>query len=74
MGNTQTESTTEREPVEYVEAETVPGVVMVDGVACQEVGGVFFPVIGVVRNGSEYIPVLDIPLVDDLPRTNQEEK
>lgn len=51
----------------YVDAAEVPGVVMMDGQAYGRAGGRWFPVKGVLRRGNGYIPVLDIPMMDEQP-------
>lgn len=53
--------------VEYVNAAQIPGVVMMNGQPYGEAGGHWFPVKGVLRRGSSYIPVLDIPMMDEQP-------
>ena len=49
----------------YVDAAEVPGVVVMDGQAYGRAGGRWFPVKGVLRRGTGYIPVLDIPMMDE---------
>ena len=51
----------------YVDAAEVPGVVVMDGQAYGRAGGHWFPVKGVLRRGDGYIPVLDIPMMDEQP-------
>lgn len=45
----------------FVDAAEVPGVVILDGKAYGKAGGKLFPVVGAIRYGEGYIPVLDIP-------------
>ena len=49
----------------FVDAAEVPGVVVLDGKAYGETGGKLFPVVGVLRHGGGYIPVLDIPQMEE---------
>lgn len=53
--------------VEYINSAEIPGVEVVDGQACSKVGGHWYPVKGVLRRGSSYIPVLDLPMMDEQP-------
>ena len=48
-------------------ATAIPGMVILDGKAYGEAGGKLFPVVGVLRRGGGYIPVLDIPQMDEQP-------
>lgn len=52
---------------EYVNADDLPGVVVLDGQAYGKAGGKWFPVVGVLRSGTGYIPVLDIPQMKEQP-------
>ena len=52
---------------EYVNAAEIPGVALVDGKAYSQVNGHWFPVKGVLRRGTGFIPVLDIPMMDEQP-------
>ena len=56
-----------KDNMELVDAAEVPGVVIMDGVPCGEVGGRWCPVVGVLRRGGGYIPVLDIPQMNEVP-------
>lgn len=50
----------------YVDAVNIPGVVIIDNAAYCEVGGRYYPVIGVLRDGrGGYIPVPNIPQMSD---------
>lgn len=51
----------------YVDAVEVPGVVIMDGQEYGKAGGRWFPVKGVLRRGDGYIPVLDIPMMEERP-------
>ena len=51
----------------FVDAAEVPGVVVLDGKAYGEADGKLFPVVGVLRSGGGYIPVLDIPQMEEQP-------
>ena len=51
----------------FVDAAEVPGVVVMDGKAYGEAGGKLFPVVGVLRSGGGYVPVLDIPQMEEQP-------
>lgn len=51
----------------FVDAAEVPGVVVLDGKAYREAGGKLFPVVGVLRSGGGYVPVLDIPQMEEQP-------
>lgn len=51
----------------YVDAAEVPSVVVMDGQAYGRAGGRWFPVKGVLRRGDGYIPVLDIPMMEERP-------
>lgn len=51
----------------FVDAAEVPGVAVLDGKAYGEAGGKLFPVVGVLRSGGGYIPVLDIPQAEEQP-------
>ena len=51
----------------FVDAAEVPGVVVMDGKAYGEAGGKLFPVVSVLRRGGGYIPVLDIPQMEEQP-------
>lgn len=51
----------------YVDAATVPGVVIINGQPYGQAGGQSFPVTGVIRRGNSYIPVLDIPMMEEQP-------
>lgn len=50
-----------------VNAAVLPGVAVMDGTAYGQMGGKWFPVVGVIRLGGGYIPVLDMPQVDGQP-------
>lgn len=52
---------------EYVNAAEIPGVALVDGMAYSQVNGNWYPVKGVLRRGTGFIPVLDIPMMDEQP-------
>lgn len=51
----------------FVDAAEVPGVVVLDGQAYGKAGGKWFPVVGVLRRGNGYLPVLDIPQMEEQP-------
>ena len=51
----------------FVDAAEVPGVVVRDGKAYGAAGGKMFSVVGVLRRGVGYIPVLDIPQMEEQP-------
>lgn len=53
--------------VEFVGADEVPGVTIVDGKAYGKVGDRFYPVAGAVRCHGSYIPTLDIPQIEEQP-------
>ncbi|MBQ2997265.1 MAG: hypothetical protein IJE22_08570 [Oscillibacter sp.] len=46
---------------------SIPGVIVLEDEAYGECGGRLYPVTGLLRAGDGFIPVLDIPLKDDLP-------
>lgn len=49
-----------------VSVEPIPGVIIIDDTAYGEVGGQYFPVIGLVWDGKGgYFPMLDIPQMSD---------
>ncbi len=47
-----------------VDAAQLPGVVVMNGKAYGKMCGKWAPVVGALRVGSSYIPVLDIPQLD----------
>ncbi len=53
--------------VGYVDADKIPGVVVKDGRAFGEAGGRLWPVTGAVMRHGKLVPILDIPMCDDLP-------
>lgn len=57
--------------MEYVKAEQLQGVTMRDGMPCYEVNGRFFNVVGAVRRGNGFVPVLDIPMADEKPKPGE---
>ncbi len=52
---------------EFVDAAQIPGVVMMNGQPYGETGGHWFPVKGAIRCGTGFVPVLDIPMMDEQP-------
>ena len=55
----------------YVDAAEIQGVEVIDGVACGEAGGHWFPVIAAIRYRNKLIPVLDIPMMDEQPNRKE---
>lgn len=55
---------------EYVDVRDgdIPGIVIRDGCAYGECGGRLWPVNGLLRSPTGYIPVLDIPQMEDVLR------
>ena len=53
--------------MEYVGADDVPGVTIIDGKAYGKVGDRFYPVTGAVRCHGSYIPAIDIPQIEERP-------
>ena len=51
----------------HVDAAQIPGVVMMNGQPYGETGVHWFPVKGAIRCGTGFVPVLDIPMMDEQP-------
>lgn len=52
---------------EFVDAAQTPGGVMMNGQPYGETGGHCFPVRVAIRCGTGFVPVLDIPMMDEQP-------
>ena len=52
---------------EFVDVAAIPGVFMVNDEPYADVGGKAYRVTGAVRCGESYIPVVDIPMVEEQP-------
>lgn len=57
--------------MEFVKTEQIQGATIRDGMPCYEVNGRFFNIVGALRRGNGFVPVLDIPMADEKPKTGE---